>query len=173
MVEMNITIRRAEESDWRDLRFLRLKALRSDASVFGSSHEKESAMSEADWKSWLQTNDIAIFLLYDDRVPMGLTGIALDRDDPTKKRAVLWGSWLEPYARGKGLSRLMYQRRIEWAQYHPTIEDIIVSHRASNLSSKHANQKHGFRFTHAELTTWPDGAQEENVFYSLRAKPTL
>ncbi len=128
-------------------------------------------MTEAEWKSWLQTDDTAIFLVYeDDAAPIGMTGIAVDRGDPTKRRAVLWGSWLEPRIRGRGYSKMMYQTRIAWATGHPTIETIIVSHRASNLSSKHANQKHGFVFTHKEEKVWPDGAPDENIFYVLNVK---
>lgn len=72
---------------------MRLKALQSDPGVFGSNYQKEAAMTEAEWKSWLQTDDAAIFLVYeDDAAPIGMTGIAVDRGDPSKRRAVLWGS---------------------------------------------------------------------------------
>jgi RimJ/RimL family protein N-acetyltransferase len=168
---MEISVRRAEERDWHDLRFIRLKALRSDPSVFGSNYEKESDMLETDWKRWLQPDDSAVFLLYDGSVPIGMTGIAVDREDATKKRAVLWGSWLEPRARGQGLSHVLYRRRIAWANAHLTVEQIVVSHRASNLASKNANQKHGFKHTHIRNKTWPDGTEDDKVFYVLNVKP--
>lgn len=167
---MTILIKQLGENDWQELRAIRLKALQSDPAVFGSNYQKEAAMTEADWKDWLRTDDGAIFMLYDHTRPIGMTGIAVDRDDPTKKKAILWGSWLESLARGKGLSEMMYRERIVWAKEHPTIEKIIVSHRASNLRSKHANRKHGFLFTHKENKVWPDGTPDENIFYELRIK---
>src|SRR5262249_13349176 len=117
-MQLDVSVKQAQESNWQDLRFIRLKALQSDPSVFESNYQKESAMTEAEWKSWLQTDDTAIFLIYEDASLIGMTGIAVDRGDPTKKRAILWGSWLEPSARGKGLSQIMYQRRIKWAEKH-------------------------------------------------------
>lgn len=172
-----ISIRRLEEKDWQEFRSIRLRALQSDPFVFGSSYKDEASKTESAWKRHLKPNDGAVFMLYEDSSPeltcniqarpIGMTGIVVDRDDPTRKIAVMWGSWLEPGARGKGLSQLMYQERIMWAKEHPTIEKIVVSHRASNLSSKKANQKHGFVFTHTVDKIWPDGTREGNVFYSL------
>ena len=167
---MAISIERLIENQWQELRDVRLKALQADPSVFDSNYERESAMTDADWKSWLQTNDTAIFILYEDATPIGMTAISVDRDDPTKKRAILWGSWLERLARGKGVSKMMYEARLAWAKEHPTIETIVVSHRASNLSSKQANQRHGFVFTHTMEKLWPDGTRDDNLFYTLDVK---
>lgn len=44
---------------------------------------------------------------------------------------------------------------------------IIVSHRESNVSSKFANQKHGFRWTYDNERIWNDGLREKERFYEL------
>ena len=168
---MNISIRQLTENDWREFSQIRLKALQTDPSVFGSNYEKESQMSEAEWRNRLQAKDNAIFLIYEDETPIGMTCISIDRDDPTRKTALLWGSWLAPDFRGKGLSELMYRTRINWAKNQPTVEKIIVSHRASNVASKYANQKHGFVLTHKTEKVWTDGATEDEIFYELKIKP--
>ena len=168
---MSITIRRLNEDDWLEFSQVRLKALQTDPNVFGSNYEKESQMTETDWRSRLQTKDNAIFLIYEDETPIGMTCVSVDRNDATKKTALLWGSWLALHFRGKGLSELMYQTRIRWAKRQPTVEKIIVSHRASNLLSKYANQKHGFVTTHKNEKVWTDGATEDEIFYELKIKP--
>ncbi|MGI8884572.1 MAG: GNAT family N-acetyltransferase [Pyrinomonadaceae bacterium] len=167
---MNISIRQLTENDWREFSQIRLKALQKDPSVFGSNYEKESLMPEAEWRNRLQAKDNAIFLIYEDETPIGMTCISIDRDDPTRKTALLWGSWLAPDFRCKGLSELMYRTRINWAKNQPTVEKIIVSHRASNVASKYANQKHGFVLTHKTEKVWTDGATEDEIFYELRVK---
>jgi len=168
---MSIFIRQLTENDWREFSQVRLKALQTDPNVFGSNYEKESQMTEAEWRSRLQAKDNAIFLIFENETPIGMTCVSVDREDATKKTALLWGSWLAPHARGKGLSELMYQTRLNWAKQQTTVEKIIVSHRASNLSSKYANQKHGFVLTHKTEKVWTDGATEDEIFYELKIKP--
>lgn len=167
---MSISIRQLTENDWQEFSQIRLQALQTDPLVFGSNYEKESQMTEADWRGKLRAEDNAIFLIYENKTPIGITCVSVDRNDATKKTALLWGSWLAPDFRGKGLSELMYQNRINWAKRQPTVEKIIVSHRASNLSSKYANQKHGFVFTHKTEKVWTDGVSEDEIFYEIEIK---
>lgn len=167
---MDISIKQLTVNDWREFSRIRLKALKTDPKVFGSNYERESQMTETDWRSRLEGKESAIFLIYAGATPIGMTGVGIDRDDPTGKTALLWGSWLAPHARGKGLSELMYQTRIDWAKQQPTVEKIIVSHRASNVASKYANQKHGFVLTRKHEKVWTDGATEDEICYELEIK---
>ena len=167
---MSITIRQLTEDEWLEFSRIRLQALLTDPQVFGSNYEKESQMTEDEWRSRLRAKDNAIFLIYENETAVGITCVSVDREDPTRKTALLWGSWLAPHFRGKGLSALMYRTRIDWAKRQPTVEKIIVSHRASNLASKHANQKHGFVLTGKTEKIWTDGATEDEIFYELEIK---
>lgn len=168
---MSIRIRQLNENEWAEFSRIRLQALSTDPQVFGSNYEKESRMTESEWRVRLRAKDNAIFLIYENETPIGMTCVSVDRNDATKKTALLWGSWLAPSFRGKGLSELMYRTRLEWAKTQPTVEKIIVSHRASNLASKRANRKHGFVSTHKSEKTWTDGAIEDEIFYELKIKP--
>src|SRR5215213_6536719 len=134
---MGISIKQLTESDWRLLSEVRLEALRCDPSVFGSNYESESKFTEADWRSRLQSKDSAIFVIFFGETPIGMTGVSVFREDVTNKTAIFWGSWLESAFRRRGLSEQMYKARLEWAKAHPTVERIIVSHRASNVASKY------------------------------------
>src|SRR5512134_3337642 len=103
---MNISIRQLTENDWRLLADIRLKALRSDPLVFGSNYESESKYKEDEWRSRLQSDDSAIFMIFADEAPIGMTGVSVCREDSTKRTAIFWGSWLEPAFRRQGLSDL-------------------------------------------------------------------
>jgi RimJ/RimL family protein N-acetyltransferase len=166
----SFTIRKLTEDDWLELSQIRLKALLSDPQVFGSNYEREKDTPEADWRKLLRSDENAIFLIYENEKPIGMTCISIDRDDETKKTALMWGSWLAHEFRRRGLSELMYRTRIDWAKKQPTVEKITVSHRASNLSSKFANQKHGFKFTHTKEKIWTDSTTEDEVCYELQIK---
>jgi RimJ/RimL family protein N-acetyltransferase len=164
-----ISIRQLQENDWPVLKQIRLKALKSDPGVFGGEYEIESQNSDQEWRDIFKPYN-AIFGIYDGETLIGTTSVGINIKDPTGKSAILWGSWLEPSYRSKGISRLMYQARIDWARSHPGCEKITVSHRASNLASGKANQKQGFVYTHTTPKTWPDGAEEDEVHYELRLR---
>ena len=167
---MKYSIRKLEEKDWRVFSEIRLRSLQTDPSVFGSNHERESKFSESEWRSQLSNTDSAVFAVFDGERPVGMTGVAVDRDDPSRKTALLWGSWLEPSARGNGVSKLFYEARIGWARQQPGVERIIVSHRESNVASKFANQKFGFVPTHVTDKKWNDGINEKEFHYELILK---
>lgn len=164
---MSVQIRQINEDDWFAFSRIRLRALQTEPNVFGSNYDLESKYTENDWRERLRSKEVAVFLLFDGETPVGMTGAVIAKDDPTGKTALFWGSWLAPEYRGRGLSKMMYDARIEWAKAQPAVERIIVSHRASNLASKYANQKHGFKFTHAKEKLWIDGATEDEIFYEL------
>ena len=160
-------IRRLEESDWQIFKQIRLEALSTDPDVFGSTYAAESERSEEQWREPLRSPKYSIFAVFAGEAPRGITGVVLDRNDPHERTASLWGSWLAPDVRGKGLSKLFYESRVKWAKEHPTIERVIVSHRASNLASKFANQSFGFVETHVTSKVWNDGIEEDEIHYEL------
>ena len=160
----HVTIRLFQPDEAALYKKIRLLALATDPNVFGSNLAKEEAHPDTHWREGLADPDtVAIFGVFHDAEMIGMTGIALLRDDPaTAKR---WGSWLIPVWRRRGLSVPMYEARLDWARRHQTVRRVIVSHRESNTASRAANQKHGFCFTHKEMRDWPDGSHGADVFY--------
>jgi hypothetical protein len=84
-----ISVRAFKESDWPLLKEIRLRALKSDPGVFGSNFAKESAMTDDEWREWLANTDAASFGVFDEDKIVGMTGIAIHRDDPSRKTAIL------------------------------------------------------------------------------------
>jgi RimJ/RimL family protein N-acetyltransferase len=79
---------------------------------------------------------------------------------------VLSASFIRGEYRGRGLSALYYQTRIDWAR-EQGYTDVYVAHRIGNDASRAANQKFGFKYTHTETTTWPDGTVSDKLWYRL------
>jgi GNAT superfamily N-acetyltransferase len=158
------SISRLQGSDLEAFKSIRLEALQRVPEVFGATYAEESQMSDGEWLARLNNESSAFFALNFGRDIVGVTGILTNRDNP--KQAILIASYIREEHRRKGGSELLYQARINWARERGFAE-IIVSHRASNISSKMANQKHGFVFTHAESRTWNDGTVEDEVCYKL------
>lgn len=165
----DVTVRAFLPEEWELFKAVRLKALKSDPTVFSSSYDKEAAYPDTRWQESLSNPDVGVFGVFHGGDIIGMTGIAL-REKETGK-AVLWGSWIEKHWRGRGLSRKMYAARIDWARGNSGVSHIVVSHRKSNAASRAANQKHGFVWTHdVEDFVWPDGACEPECFYELKVR---
>lgn len=166
-----IQIRPLTAVEWPAYKAIRLKALESDPKFFGETYDEAKAKLDDDWQRHLTEAHRVVFGVFIHDKLVGMTGIVVDKEDPTGATAKLWGSWLEPAWRGKGIARKMYEARINWARAQPGIRRVIVSHRKSNLVSKRANQHWGFKFTHAAERVWPGNQKETEFFYELSVKP--
>lgn len=163
-VRDNYSLQRMLPSQWREYKSIRLEALKTNSEMFGSNYDKEFLYNENDWTSLLENDSRAMFALYHSKLLVGLSGITLKKDDATT--AIMIASFIKLPYRGKGLSKLFYQARIEWAR-QKKCKSIIVSHRFGNAPSKAANQQFGFKYSHAEQVKWPDGVWAEELIYLL------
>jgi ribosomal protein S18 acetylase RimI-like enzyme len=96
---------------------VRLRALQDSPSAFGSTYEKESQLTDADWikraVQWNGERGIG-FLALDSGVACGIAGAFLDQDDAT--RAHLVSMWTAPTHRQRGIGRLLVNEVVGWAR---------------------------------------------------------
>jgi RimJ/RimL family protein N-acetyltransferase len=164
------SIRRLLPADWPLLKAVRLKGLQADPASFSSTYDMECDKTDATWQSQLEDPQCGIFgLFHGDRI-IGMTGVAVMRSDPSGESAILWGSWIDKNHRGKGLSSLLYEVRMEWAEAHPTVKKIVVGHYGHNEISRRANQRHGFVYTHTETSEKEDATANPMLMYELPVK---
>lgn len=166
-----IQIRPFAAHEWQSYKTIRLLALDTDPRFFGESLDEARAKPDESWQAHLDDPGRVVFGIFHHNELIGMTGIVIDKEEPSGQTAKLWGSWLAPEWRGKGLSRKMYETRLAWAKAQPGVKRVIVSHRKSNAVSKRANQRWGFKFTHAAERVWPGNQKETEFFYELVVKP--
>jgi ribosomal protein S18 acetylase RimI-like enzyme len=96
---------------------VRLRALQDSPSAFGSTYEKESQLTDADWikraVQWNGERGIG-FLALGSGVACGIAGAFLDQDDAT--RAHLVSMWTAPTHRQRGIGRLLVNEVVGWAR---------------------------------------------------------
>lgn len=143
-----IYIRQVRVDEWEKLKAKRLQALRDTPLFFSSTYEGISAKPDSFWIDMLCNDDERIFGLFDTEMLIGITGIFKSIHDPEGKTALLGMSYIDKEYRGMGLSKLLYQARLDWAR-EKGFEKAAVSHREGNEASKAANQKFGFQFIKA------------------------
>ncbi|OJW81377.1 MAG: hypothetical protein BGO69_13855 [Bacteroidetes bacterium 46-16] len=144
---------------------MRLEALELEAGMFGSNLAHELAFSDEQWLSRITNPDAGCFGLFHGDELIGITGIVIDNKERPED-AQMTQSYIRKAYRGKGLSRMLYDIRLQWAREHG-IKRLLIGHRASNHASKAANQHYGFTYIHSETRTWGDGETMDNLYYEL------
>lgn len=94
-----VEIRRLPTDRWRDYRDLRLEALKSDPSAFGSSFKEEEKLTESEWRRRIQN---VLFALSDDR-PVGMIVYTFDKGLKTRHIAEIYGFYVSANHRGEGV----------------------------------------------------------------------
>jgi hypothetical protein len=102
---LSLEVRRLVGDDWPVLRDLRLAALLDAPTAFGSTHAREAAFGEADWRR--RIGGAAVFLGRHGGVPAGLSGGYVDGDG----EAHLVMMWVRAPARGSGPHAALTTRR--------------------------------------------------------------
>jgi len=164
----SITIRALDSTEWAVFRDFRLQALKAAPGVFGSSYETEATRTSEEWRDTVTGPGHQVFGLFDGEHLIGITAAFTWREDPSGETALLAMSFILPEYRGRGLSRLLYEARLDWIRKHAQFKRAVVFHRQSNEASRRANERHGFRPTGRAPHAWPDGATEDEIFCELR-----
>jgi GNAT superfamily N-acetyltransferase len=98
------------------IRDLRLRALRSDPSAFGSTYEKEAAYSEQEWRDWASGDEAgdqdATLIARLAAEPVGMVAAYRDEEDRSLFHVV--AMWVAPEARGAGIGRLLLREIEAW-----------------------------------------------------------
>ena len=110
---------------WETLKKMRLKALMVNPDVFSPS-VNEFERSNSEWQNFVKNPKFQGFVLRCNNKAIGLTGIIEDRDYPNGDTGLFVMSFIDKEYRGKGLSKLLYEARINWAIEKSQYKRLIV-----------------------------------------------
>lgn len=161
------TLKKLLPCHWEEYQSIRLLALKTNPEMFGSNYAQESAYTKNDWTALLENGLRGIFGLYHAKSLIGLSGVAIRKENPAT--AIFFASFIEPAHRGKGLTKLFYEARMEWVR-QKQCNLITVSHRLGNKTSEAAIKRFGFKYTNTEEVNWPDGIRAPELRYILELK---
>lgn len=95
----------------------RLRALQDAPTAFGSTYAAESRWTDQEWLQradrWSRDRSVA-FLALDSKLPCGIVGSFLDREEPS--HAVLVSMWVAPSHRRSGVGRALVCAVVDWAR---------------------------------------------------------
>ena len=110
-------IRPFEPNEWLLYRDARLAALMDSPDAFGSTYERSKTFSDSEWQARLTDarpdSDLALGVFVAAKV-VGMSWTKVDSDD--EKIAHLFGMWVDPRFRGRGIARRLLDASAKWAR---------------------------------------------------------
>ena len=131
--------------DWRELRAIRLEALRSEPAAYSSTYEETVAWSDEDWRRRLADDRRIQLLARAERRPIGIVGCYLGSDEGDDSVAVVFGMYVNENHRGKGIGRLLLRSLLEHLSAFPQITTIKLGVTESQTPARKLYESVGFR----------------------------
>jgi len=139
-------LRRLNPSDSNAYQELRLAALRDVPSAFGSSYEEEKDFTASTLEGRLQLKpDRGIFGAFEAAKLVGLVGLGREDRRKFEHKALLWGMYVTPQARGKGIGRALLLEALALARSVPAIRQVNLSVNAGNAPAIQLYESVGFK----------------------------
>lgn len=142
---MNIRILSAEDA--AEFSRLRLEALEQDSPAFGSTAREHKALDAAALAERLRAAPPDKFVVgaFDGPALAGIAGFRRDESDKGRHRGMLWGVYVTPAARGKGMARSLVKAVIDRVSSSADIEQITLTVSAPQAGAKALYESLGFR----------------------------
>ena len=124
-----LTIRLLGEADAPEFIRLRLEGLQNDPVAFGSSWEEERTRTPESVAPRLQPVPEGNFVVgaFEGERLVGVVGLVRSDRLKTRHKGSIWGVYVTPDARGKGIARALLQAVLERARDYAGLEQITLS----------------------------------------------
>lgn len=141
-----MTVRPLTPADATIFRELRLTALLSDSSAFGSSYDEEKDRTPEQFAAWLKnTPDSFVFGACVDEHLVGMVGIAREQKNKIWHKAVIWGMFTMREFRARGIGKALMSAAVSAARSMQGLEQINLCVAADNEPAKWLYRSFGFR----------------------------
>lgn len=161
-------IRILSEHDAIEYRSLRLKALKTEPSSFGSTYERESEFSLDKFKKRLRPadNNFVVGAFNEDTLICAATFIRMDGTKDRHKSMIV-GMYCDEEHRGTGISRDVVDFLLEETQKIDGVEMVYLSVVSDNQRAKNFYHSFGFKVYGTEPKALYDGDRyyDEDLMY--------
>lgn len=132
-------------SDAPAFQALRLAGLRDHPENFGASHDKEQQQSlDAVAERLGPGPDRAVFGAEIDGVLVGVIGVYREASQKQAHKGGIWGVYVDPAYRGKGIAAALLQRVLAFAAERDGWLQLKLSVNAANTAAIRLYASHGF-----------------------------
>ncbi len=136
-----IEVGRLQPERWEEYRALRMEALQSDPTAFGSSVEDEVPLSEAEWERRAENTLFA----FSDGKPVGMIAVVTSTRQKTKHVADIFGVYVRSSERRKGIGKILLESALKEIAKNPDVEKIKLTVNPEQRAALELYRKAGFR----------------------------
>lgn len=139
-------VRPLNADDARQFQAVRLQGLRDVPTAFASSFEEEEAKPLAAVAKALAADDNgAVFGAFDDSTLVGITGVRREMHHKLAHKAIVWGVFVVPGYRNRGIGRRLVAEALEYAFSTLEIRQVNLVVNTSNRAAIALYESMGFR----------------------------
>jgi RimJ/RimL family protein N-acetyltransferase len=137
-------IRVLSESDVDSFWQLRLRALKEEPESFGAAYDESVDTPIADVAKRLQSTDDAFILGAFMPTLVGMLGFYRRQGLKIRHKGTIWGMYVMPKSRGKGIGRALMLSAIGRASKIPDLEQVVLTVVTYNASARNLYLSMGF-----------------------------
>jgi RimJ/RimL family protein N-acetyltransferase len=143
-VKTNVRI--LTSSDAQAYQALRLESLRDSPTSFGMSEDDERAFSIEQVEQRLGADPpvIPTFGAFVEGELVGMCSIQRSLRAKTRHKAMIWGMYVAPKARGRGISKALMNALLDFARTIPDLEELQLAVTVGNEAARRAYLSMGF-----------------------------
>ena len=176
-LEMRFEIRSLTSKDAAAFQALRLRSLRESPEAFGSSYDEEvsrplSAVGER-LDPALAPHARVVFGAFADGNMIGVIGCVQESRMKSRHKAVVWGTYVTPEARGQGVGRALLDRVVAETRTWPNVERLVLSAVERAHAARALYTSAGFKPYARELDAFRQSGKSDTLeFFGLElSKP--
>jgi ribosomal protein S18 acetylase RimI-like enzyme len=145
-------IRTLTSQDATAFQTIRLRGLVEEPSAFASSFEEEEMLPLDTVATRLQPKvDSAVFGSFADEKMVGVLGVQREGMQKLRHKAVIWGMYVAPEARGQGHGALLIRHALDYAWHTLRVRQVNLGVHTANDSAIRLYKRLGFAVFGTEL----------------------
>ncbi|QQR89006.1 MAG: GNAT family N-acetyltransferase [Myxococcales bacterium] len=167
LIAMSILVRSFLPDDYEAFRELRLHALRHQSGAFASSLKEEEILSRKQWIEKLSGAEATSFLAWDESVLVGMCGVYSLARMRIRHKAYVWGMYIDPKQRGKGVGEKLLEQCKQWA-IENNKRTLLLAVMQNNTSAIRLYERFGFvRYGLEPASIAIDGVYYDDILFAL------
>lgn len=138
-----IQVRRLHPDEWPLWKALRLEALAEAPNAFGATMDETRQRGDDEWRAFIAMHDGCggVFMAEHEGIRVGMARVLRSPSDPPS--CGLYGMWVAPHARRKGVGRALMEAAFAWA-LEAGVDEMALSVTLGNENAKRLYRAVGF-----------------------------